>query len=120
MALVDEGNPIAYTVLGKGVPVMSSDEQELGSVHHVVAVPEKDIFHGLVISTDHGRRFVLAADVAALREHRVDLSIDAATAAGLPEPGGRAPLFNENPGAMSSWSHWVNRLAGRKDWHRED
>ena len=119
MGTVDEGNPIAYTVLDKGVPVMSSDEKTLGSVHHVVAAPEKDIFHGLVISTGRGRRFVGAADVAALHEHRVDLSIDSDAAAGLPEPGGRAPVFSEDPGAMSSWSHWVHRLSGRKDWHRE-
>lgn len=120
MGSVDEGNPIAYTVLDKGVPVMSSDEQTLGSVHHVVAAPEKDIFHGLVISTGDGRRFVTAEDVAALHEHRVELRIDAAAAAELPEPGGRAPVFDEDPGAMSTWSHWVNRLTLRKDWHRED
>ncbi len=119
MGAVDEGDPIAYTVLEKGVPVMSSDEQQLGSVHHVVAAPEKDIFHGLVISTDRGRRFVAADDVAALHEHRVELSIDAAEAAGLPEPGGGAPVFSEDPSATSSWSHWVHRLSGRKDWHRQ-
>ncbi len=119
MGGVDEGNPIAYTVLETGVPVMSSDEQQVGSVHHVVAAPEKDIFHGLVLSTSGGRRFVAAADVAALHEHRVDLSIDAAGAAELPAPGGAAPVFSEDPGATSTWSHWVNRLSGRKDWHRD-
>jgi len=117
---VDEGNPIAYTVLEEGVPVMSSDEQKLGSVHHVVAAPEKDIFHGLVISTVDGRRFVAAADVAALHEHQVDLKIDAAALAELPRPGGGAPVFDEDPGAISTWSHWVKRLTLRKDWHRED
>jgi len=96
---------------------MSSDEQELGTVDHVVAAPEKDIFHGLVIATAHGRRFVEAADVVALHEHRVDLSIDAAAAGGLAEPGGGAPEFDEDP-AASKWSHWVNRLTLRNDWHR--
>ena len=114
---MDEGLPIAYEVLEKGVPVMSSDEQELGTVHHVVAAPEKDIFHGLVIKTAQGRRFVEAADVVALHEHRVDLSIDAAAAGALDEPGGAAPIYAEDPTA-SKWSHWVNKLALRNDWHR--
>ena len=64
MERVDEGLPIAYEVLEKGVPVLASDGEQVGTVHHVVAAPEKDIFHGLVIATPgHGRRFVEAADV---------------------------------------------------------
>jgi len=117
---VDEGDPIAYTVLGSGVPVLSTDEVPLGTVHHVVCAPEKDIFHGLVLATAQGRRFVAADEVAALHEHRVDLSIDAEAAAGLPEPGGGAHMFREDPSAMGTWSHWVNRLTLRKDWRRED
>ncbi|HEV2943633.1 MAG TPA: hypothetical protein VGX26_00770, partial [Solirubrobacteraceae bacterium] len=70
MSAMDEGLPIAYEVLEKGVAVLSSDGEQVGTVHHVVAVPEKDIFHGLVISTSqHGRRFVEAASVASLHEH---------------------------------------------------
>ena len=51
---VDEGLPIAYEVLEKGVPVLASDGEQVGTVHHVVAAPEKDIFHGLVIATPAG------------------------------------------------------------------
>ena len=47
---MDEGLPIAYEVLEKGVPVLASDGEQVGTVHHVVAAPEKDIFHGLVIT----------------------------------------------------------------------
>ncbi len=118
---MDEGLPIAYTVLEKGVPVLASDGERVGTVHHVVAAPEKDIFHGIVIATTaHGKRFVEAADVASLHEHGVDLKIDSTAAAALPEPGGGAPVYTEDPAATSSkWSHLVNRLTGHKDWHRE-
>jgi hypothetical protein len=115
---MDEGQPIAYPLLEKGVPVMASDGGLLGTVHHVVAAPEEDIFHGLVIATAHGRRFVEAADVASLHEHGVDLRIDSAAAQALPEPGGAAPIYDEDPAAMGNWSHWVRRLTLRKDWHR--
>jgi hypothetical protein len=118
---MDEGLPIAYEVLEKGVLVMGSDGDSVGTVHHVVAVPEKDIFHGLVISTPgHGRRFVEATDVAALHEHGVDLRIDSAAVKRLPEPGGGAPVYGEDPGAMKKgWRHWVGKAGLRGDWHPE-
>jgi hypothetical protein len=117
---MDEGLPIAYQVLDKGVPVLASGGDRVGTVHHVVAALEQDIFHGIVISIPgHGRRFVQAADVASLHEHGVDLRIDSATARGLPEPRGGAPAYDEDPGAMKGWQHWVNVLTLRGDWRRK-
>ena len=119
---MDEGLPVAYPVLEKGVPVLSSDGQQIGTVHHVVAAPEEDIFHGLVITTSGGgRRFVEAADVESLHERGVDLRIDSAGAAALPEPGGGAPVYADAPTAMTrGWTHWVSRwVGGRGDWRRE-
>lgn len=117
---MDEGFPIAYEVLEKGVPVLSSEGTELGTVHHVVAAPEKDIFHGLVITMAGGeKRFVEASQVESLHERGVDLRIDAAAAHELPEPGGGAPVYDEDPGAMKGWHHWVHLLGMRGDWHRE-
>lgn len=117
---MDEGLPTAYPLLEQGVPVLSSDGEQVGTVHHVVAAEEQDIFHGLVVATTRlGRRFVPAEDVAALHEHGVDLRIDAAEVAALPAPGGGAPVFSENPGT-SRWSHWTNKLSGRGDWQRRD
>ncbi len=116
---MDEGLPVAYPVLERGVPVISRDGEEVGTVHHVVAAEQQDIFHGLVITAGRlGRRFVPAEDVAALHEHAVDLRIPSADVASLPAPGGAAPAYREDP-AMSSWGHWSRRLTGRNDWNRE-
>jgi hypothetical protein len=113
------GMPIAYEVLEKGVPVLSSDGGQLGTVHHVVAAVEQDIFHGLVVAVPGaGLRFVEAAEVASLHEHGVGLRIDSAAAQELPEPGGAAPSYEENPGDMKGWRHWVGVLGGRGDWKR--
>lgn len=118
---MDEGLPIAYEVLEKGVPVLASGGELVGTVHHVVAAPEKDIFHGIVIvASRDAKRFVEAADVAALHEHGVDLSIDAAKVATLPSPGGAAPVYDEDPSTQQTWRHWVHHLTGRQDWHREN
>jgi hypothetical protein len=117
---VDEGFPIAYQVLEKGVPVLASDGTEVGTVHHVVSAPEKDIFHGVVVKTPgHGLRFVEAADVESLHERGVDLRIDTAAAQSLPQPGGGAPVYDEDPATQTKWSHYVRKYTGRKDWHRQ-
>jgi len=117
---VDEGLPIAYEVLEKGVPVLASDGAQVGTVNHVVVAPEEDVFHGLVIVVPgRGQRFVQAADVESLHEHGVDLRIDSAAAQGLPEPGGGAPIYDEDPGEMKGWQHWAHLATMRGDWKRE-
>jgi hypothetical protein len=117
---MDEGLPIAYGVLDRGIPVLASDGEQLGTVHHVVSAEREDIFHGIVISTPNGgRRFVEAADVASLHERGVDLRIDSTAAADLPEPGGAAPEYSEDPAEQQGWRHWVHRLTLRGDWHRD-
>jgi hypothetical protein len=119
---VDEGLPIAYEVLDRGVPVYASDGEQVGTVDHVVFAAEQDIFHGIVISSTAGRRFLAAELVASLHERGVDLSIDAAAAAALPEPHGGAPVWRDHePGTKPSrWTHFVDLVLGkdprRRDW----
>jgi hypothetical protein len=122
---VDEGLPIAYQVLEEGVMVFASDGASVGTVDHVVAAPEKDIFHGIVILTGSGPRFVAAQEIDSLHERGVDLLIDAAAANDLPEPGGAAPARRvSDPGIKPSrWKHIVDMLSGadphRRDWSEE-
>jgi hypothetical protein len=121
---VDEGLPIAYQVLEKDVPVYAAGGEQVGTVDHVVAAANQDIFHGIVIRVGRERRFVLAEQVASLHEHGVDLRVDATEAAALPEPHGGAAVWHDNePGAKpSGWKHLVNRIgghAGRDAWTEE-
>jgi hypothetical protein len=122
---VDEGLPIAYQVLDDGVPVYTSDGDQLGTVDHVVAAPAQDIFHGIVVRTRAGQRFIEADDVVWLHERGVDLRIDAATAAALPAPHGAAPAWRvHEPGVKPHrWTHLLDRLSGspsiRRDWSED-
>ncbi len=119
---MDEGLPIAYQVLDEGIPVYSADGVQVGTVDHVVAVPEQDIFHGIVLrGIDGTRRFVAADQVASLHERGADLRISVAEAAGLPEPHGAAPAWRDRePGVKPSrWTHLVDLVTG-KDPHRRD
>jgi hypothetical protein len=117
---VDEGQPIAYSVLEKGVPVLASDGERVGTVAIVLSAPEEDVFHGLLISIPgQGIRFLEAAAIASIHEHGVDLRIDSAAAESLPGPEHEAPVFDEDPASMTKWSHVINKLTLRKDWHHE-
>jgi len=122
---VDEGLPIAYEVLEKDVPVYASGGQAIGTVDHVVAAFDLDIFHGVVIRTERGRRFVAADDIVSLHERGVDLDIGAAEAAALPEPEGAAPVWRDNePGVKpSEWRHILGHFTphgDRSGWTREN
>jgi hypothetical protein len=117
---VDEGLPIAYQLLDKGVPVLASDGTQVGVVSSVLCAPEEDVFHGLLIQTPHsGIRFAAADVVASIHEHGVDLRLAALDAAGLPMPEHAAPVYDEDPANQQRWRHWVHRLTGRSDWHHE-
>jgi uncharacterized protein YrrD len=93
LSFVDEGAPTAYQVLDEGVSVYAADGSAVGTVDHVVAAPAEDIFHGLVIHTESGRRFVPADQVASLHERGVDLRTPAGEVGNLPEPHGGAPAL---------------------------
>jgi hypothetical protein len=123
---MDEGLPIAYQVLDEGVPVYSSDGDSLGTVAHVIAAPAQDIFHGIIVRTDAGTRFVAAEQIASLHERGVDLRIDCAAAAALPEPEGAAPAWRvQDPGVKPSrWRRLLDELEGfgpsRRNWTKHD
>lgn len=123
---MDEGLPIAYEVLEKGVPVYATGGEQIGTVDHVVAAEEEDIFHGIVLRGENGRRFVPADEIASLHEHGVDLKIDAAAAAALPEPHGGAPAWREaEPGVKPSpWKRFTDLVVGKdprsRNWRQED
>jgi uncharacterized protein YrrD len=117
---MDEGLPIACGLLDDGVPVMSCDGSQVGTVASVLVAPAEDVFHGLLVKTpNHGIRFVEADDIGSIHEHGVDLRIDAAAALNLPAPEHAAPVYDEDPGEQGRWRHWVHHITGRGDWKRE-
>jgi hypothetical protein len=80
--------PVGYLVLPRGTPVVTSDGVSVGRVHKVQHHERERIFDGIVVQTEDGRRFVDAPEVAHLTRRQVELLIDSATFAGLPEAGG--------------------------------
>jgi hypothetical protein len=123
---MDEGLPIAYAVLEPGIPVYASGGEQVGTVAHVVAAPEEDIFHGIVLRAAHGERFVPADEVASLHERGVDLRLDRSAVDTLPEPVGGAPAWRlGEPGVKPSpWQRFMDLVVGKdprgRSWHEDD
>jgi hypothetical protein len=117
-AMDDLGEPTSYLVVDKGVPVFSSDGQNLGRVVRVLSEAKVDMFDGIVFDTTAGpggHRFVDAPEVGAIYERGVILKIDAAEAAKLPKPG-------QNPGSLAVSADDVAGEPGpsllRRTWDR--
>jgi hypothetical protein len=112
----DDGHAISYKVVPRGTPVRSSDGVQIGTVRRVQDNVRENIFDGIVIDTPQGRRFVDAPEVGRIAERAVTLTIDAAAAAELPEPGSRVAESL----AMSTTVRRAKRLGRsmRERWDR--
>src|SRR4051812_9602256 len=113
---MDLGAPASYLTLADGTPVLSSDGERIGTVEHVLADAEADVFDGLVIdvrSGPGGHRFVDAPEVAEIYEQGVVLRIDASGVEGLPEPSENPATMAVDPADVSS-GHLSAKL--RRAW----
>ena len=113
--MMDEGLPISYEVLNTGVAVFASDGAQVGVVESILAAPEEDIFHGLVVRVEGVPRFAAADVVAELHERGVDLSIDSAAARELPPPEEGGPVVKLDAQSLGRpWRSWWDRITGRR------
>jgi hypothetical protein len=95
--MTDLGGPASYLTLEPGTPVLSSDGAEVGTVTHVLADAEEDIFDGLVIDTMAGPRFADAPLVDELHEHGVVLTVARDAIPSLPEPAANPATLDATP-----------------------
>jgi hypothetical protein len=82
----DRGDRISYLVLQPGTPCFTSDDEPVGTVKRVLAVPAEDIYDGLILETGEGDRFVDADHACDLYERAVVLDISADQLHHLPAP----------------------------------
>ena len=90
MSPIDDGHAVHYTALERGIPVLSSEGEDVGKVVEVLDNYREHIFDGLVIETIGGeRKFVDAPEVGRTAERAVTLTITAAEVAQLGPPPSR-------------------------------
>lgn len=79
---------IGYQVLPRGTPVVATDGVEIGTFHKAMHHGRENLFDGMVIRTEEGKRFVDAPEVSRITNKRVYLTIDSVAARDLEEPFG--------------------------------
>jgi hypothetical protein len=118
---MSDDEAISYLAAERGTPVLSSTGSQIGTLEHVLAVPEVDVFDGIVIATKNGLRFIDADYVARITRTRISSSLDDVQAAQLAPPDG-APVYRVD--ALQDTGHSLHDVLGRMfrrpRWIRED
>jgi hypothetical protein len=112
----DRGEPISYLVLAEGTPVYTSDGEQIGEVGRVLAVPDDDIFDGLIVDTPHGDRFVDSEHVGELYERAATLELSTDQARHLHDPAANPATMEVHPDDTVEHSELRETL--RKAWDR--
>jgi hypothetical protein len=112
---------ISYQAAVRGTPVLSSTGTEIGTLEHVLAVPEVDVFDGIVVATHDGLRFIDADYVQQITRNAIRSSLDDTQASRLAPPDG-APVYRVD--ALEDTGHDLHDILGRlfrrPRWIRED
>lgn len=118
---MDEGEPISYMALEVGTPVLTSSGKEIGTVHHVLQLPEFDLFDGISVKTRHGLRFVDRDQIAEITTTMVRCALTDEEAESLPAPLG-PPVVEADvtKDEGSSLTARIGRMFGRQPWKNID
>lgn len=119
--MTDGGQPIAYSALPKGVPMLTADGHPFGTVEHVLQIPAEDLFDGIVVRTTHGLRFVDRDQIGDITTTEVRCTITEVEVDSLPAPDGK-PVYDVDALQDSGQSlhDMFGRLFRRPKWHEED
>jgi hypothetical protein len=113
----EDSTPISYMALEIGTPVRSSSGTEIGTVEHVLQIPEEDLFDGIVVTTKNGLRFVDRDQILDITKGAVHCSVSDEEAEALPKPQG-TPTFHVDAlqDVGSSLSARFGRMFRRERW----
>ncbi len=81
---------VSFRAAVPGTPVLTRTGTEIGTLEHVLMVPDTDTFDGIVIATEWGLRFIDAGQIDLITIRHVQCRLDDAQAARLAPPDGTA------------------------------
>jgi hypothetical protein len=99
-AAMDLGDPVSYLVLSEGTDVVSCDGEKVGTVEHVLADADADVFDGVIVDMragPGGHRFADADQVDRIFERGVTLTVDKEAAERLPAPAPNPATMDVDP-----------------------
>jgi len=111
---------ISYKAAVVGTPVLSTSGAQIGTLEHVLEVPDLDLFDGIVIATHAGLRFIDADQVREITRSHIQSSLDDTEASQLPPPDG-PPVYRVDALQYTghSFHDVLGRLFRRPHWTRE-
>ena len=111
---------ISYTAAVVGTPVLSTSGAQIGTLEHVLEIPDLDVFDGIVIATHAGLRFIDADQIREITRSHIQSSLDDAQASQLPPPDG-PPVYRVDALQYTghSFHDVLGRLFRRPHWTRE-
>ena len=111
--------PIAYTALTKGTPVLTKEGAEVGTVEHVLSDSSLDLFDGIVVTTASGNRFLTADQVGLITTSAVHATIASADELQAPHTGDA--VFHDDPDEYdgNGLSTWFGKMFLREHWTRD-
>lgn len=109
---------VSFNAAVPGTPVLTRTGTEIGTLEHVLMVPDTGTFDGIVVATEWGLRFVDADRVELITIRHVRCGLDDAQAARLAPPEGAAvyrvssldeigDALHERLGRMFRRPHWT-------------
>lgn len=116
----EDADPIAYSALPSGVPLLDTAGNEFGAVDRVLEIPDEDLFDGIVVRTAAGIRFVDADQVVEITTRYVRCSITPSEAEQLPEPAA-GPVFVADAQKDVGSTLWnrLGRMFGHGRWKQQ-
>ncbi len=117
---MSDDDAVSYEAAVLGTPVVSTSGTQIGTLEHVLEVPELDVFDGFVIATSGGLRFIDADHVRRITRSQIQTDLDDAQASQLSPPGG-PPVYHVD--ALKDSGHnlhdYLGRMFGRPHWIRD-
>jgi uncharacterized protein YrrD len=119
--MADAGTPISYEALAVKTPVLTASGAEIGTVAHVLADEQLDVFDGIVVKTNRGIRFVARDQISAITTDAVTTTVTDSEIDTLPAPSGE-PIYEVDAlqGIGPSLTDHLRKLFGREHWTRTD
>ncbi len=117
---MDGETPVSYHAAVTGSPVLSASGHQIGTLEHVLEVPELDLFDGIVIHTHAGLRFIDPDRIEKITRSYIRCTISDDQASILPPPDG-PPVYHVDALEYSGDSvHDVlGRMFRRPHWKRD-
>ncbi len=74
--MYEDAEPISSRGVPNGVPMLTSSGREFGRLDRVLEIPAEDLFHGMVVRTKAGPRFVDRDQIADITTRFVQCDLD--------------------------------------------